>query len=95
LIAALDSAPPAQAPWLAATLGAIGKPILQEAMREANRKAASMEWVVVALSLTHSPDALNFLGQLTEEEQASPAALAAGESAYNRLMIVRRAPVSS
>jgi len=48
----------------------------------------------VALTLTGSPDAHNFLAQLSPEDQPSKAALALGQARYDRLMTARRALIS-
>jgi HEAT repeat protein len=94
LTAGLSTAPPEIAPWLAAILGAIGKPILVEAIREAEQRRPSREWVEVALALTGSPDADRFLGRLSPEDKPSAEALAQGRAFYDRIMAARRAPLA-
>lgn len=94
LLERLNTAPEAVQPWLAAALGAMGKPANDEAMRERGRERQSKEWASVAIMLIGNPESIKFLARLPQSEQPSAEKLAQARALYDQIMKVRAAPLA-
>ncbi|MCD6361776.1 MAG: hypothetical protein J7M38_13050, partial [Armatimonadetes bacterium] len=74
-------------PWIAAILGAIGKPATEKVL-DARGLATDKEmrnWYAATLKLIGDARALDMLDQLPDEEQPDPAYVAAGEEILREL----------
>jgi len=88
LIESLSTAPDQLKPWIAAILGAIGKPAsepLMEARGEADDDPELQAWCAAALQLVGDAQALEILAALPEEQQPNPEKVEAGQEILDKM----------
>ena len=79
-------------PWIAAILGAIGKPANEGTMRERGREQTSKPWASVSVYLIGDPESLKFLQRLPQQERPERERIEAAQVVYDRIMKVRAQP---
>lgn len=73
-------------PWVAAVLGAIGKPANDAVMSEFGKDRASKEWAAVAVKLISNPQSLKFLERLPKSEQPAEEKVDQARDLYDAVM---------
>ena len=89
----MRQAPEDYKPWIAATMGAIGKPANEAAMMERGKDDGQKDWATVAIRLIANPESLKFLARLPKPEQPDEAKVEPARKIYDAIMKVRATPV--
>ncbi len=92
LLSKLNTVPEPLKPWIAAILGAIGKPANEGAMRERGRETVAKAWASASVFLIGDPESLKFLQRLPASEQPEREKIQAARALYDRIMAVRATP---
>ncbi len=94
LLPKLSEAEDSLKPWIAAILGAIGKPANNAVMSEFGKDRLSKEWAAVAIKLISNPQSLKFLQRLPQKEQPAEEKVDQARDIYDAIMEQRAKPVA-